>query len=57
MKPEAFLSLLAQAPGCLLSTWDVAFAEEEEGKQREEDVWHALMLKCQKLSIDETFSY
>lgn len=55
MKPEAFLRLLAQALGCLLSTWEVAFAEEEEGKQREEGVWHALKLKYQKHSTDKTF--
>lgn len=57
MKSEAFLSLLAQALGCLLSTWEVAFGKEEEGKQREEGVWHVLKLKFQKLSTDKTFNF
>lgn len=56
MNPEAFLRLLAQDLGCLLSTWEVALAEVEEGEQREEGVWHALKLKCRELSTDKTFN-
>lgn len=56
MNPKAFLRLLAQDLGCLLSTWEVALAEEEEGEQREEGVRHALKLKCRELSTDKTFN-
>lgn len=45
MKPEAFLSLLAQALGCLLDTREVAISEPEVGKQWEYGVWHTLPLK------------